>query len=204
LKALYKMFLRAFRTSWLRSYSNGGGKLSHATDEGKINMVDVSAKPVSLRKATAMAKIYVGNHIYNLIKQNNLKKGDVLSTAQLAGIMAAKKTSDLIPLCHVINLSSVKLNVSLEEDYLKREKVKEGNLEEGETGKEGKGFSHVFVEASVQTWAQTGVEMEALTAASVASLTVYDMCKSVSHNIRIKDIALVSKTGGKSDYQSTL
>ncbi|KAK4882913.1 hypothetical protein RN001_006232 [Aquatica leii] len=123
-------------------------------------MVDVTDKHVTIRKATAKAVVKVGHDIIKLIKENAMKKGDVLSIAQVAGISAAKKTSDIIPLCHNIPLTKIKC--------------------------QGK----------------TGVEMEALTAASVSALTVYDMCKAVSHNIKITDIVLLNKSGGtKSDYQ---
>lgn len=139
-------------------------------------MVNVSDKSVTQRVATAQAKITVGPRIYGLIKENQLKKGDVLSVSQLAGIMAAKKTAELIPLCHNICLSAVKVDVRL------------GALAKAE----------VLIEATVHCDGKTGVEMEALTACSVAALTVYDMCKAVSHDMTIGDIKLVAKSGGKS------
>lgn len=141
---------------------------------GKASMVDVSNKPFTIRHAQAMAKIYVGPDVAELIHTNNLKKGDVLSVAQIAGILGAKKTSDLIPLCHNITISSVKVNASLDFN------------------------NHIVVlDATVRCSGQTGVEMEALTAVSIAALTVYDMCKAVTHNMVIKEIKLMSKSGGQ-------
>lgn len=152
--------------------------LSHVDERtGKATMVDVDDKESTKREAKAQATIYVGPLISSLIENNELKKGDVLSIAQMAGIVAAKKTSDLVPLCHNIPLSSIKVEASLNS------------------------FTHeVNILTKVKCDGKTGVEMEALTAASIAALTVYDMCKSVSHEILIKNIMLVEKTGGKSDY----
>lgn len=152
--------------------------LSHVDERtGKATMVDVDDKEWTKREAKAQATIYVGPLISSLIENNELKKGDVLSIAQMAGIVAAKKTSDLVPLCHNIPLSSIKVEASLN------------------------ACTHeVNILTKVKCDGKTGVEMEALTAASIAALTVYDMCKSVSHEILIKNIMLVEKTGGKSDY----
>lgn len=152
--------------------------LSHVDEHtGKATMVDVHDKHSTRREAKAQATIYVGPRISSLIENNEMRKGDVLSIAQMAGIVAAKKTSELVPLCHNIPLSSIKVEASLNS------------------------FTHeVNVLTKVKCEGKTGVEMEALTAASVAALTVYDMCKSVSHDILIKNIMLVEKTGGKSDY----
>lgn len=140
-------------------------------------MVNVGDKTPSKREATARATIFVGTEIHRLIQENHVKKGDVLSVAQLAGIMAAKKTSDLIPLCHNINLNAINVVVSL------------GAAED------------VLVEATVHCDGKTGVEMEALTACTVAALTVYDMCKAVSHDMVIREVRLVEKKGGKSDFK---
>lgn len=141
-------------------------------------MVDVGDKFETSRSATASATVVVGDRIAELIAQNSMKKGDVLSVARLAGICAAKKTSDLIPLCHNIALTFIDVKAVL-------------NREAG----------LVHLKSVVRCNGKTGVEMEALTAVSVAALTVYDMCKAVSHNIRITDIRLLEKTGGKSgDY----
>lgn len=140
-------------------------------------MVDVDDKVSTRREAKAQATVYVGPTISSLIESNELKKGDVLSISQMAGIVAAKKTSDLVPLCHNIPLSSIKVETSL-----------------------NAATHEVHILTKVKCDGKTGVEMEALTAASIAALTVYDMCKSVSHEILIKNIMLVEKTGGKSDY----
>ncbi|EEZ98181.1 Molybdenum cofactor biosynthesis protein 1-like Protein [Tribolium castaneum] len=157
-----------------RAYST---KLSHVTSEGKATMVDVTPKPDTVRTAKARGIVRVNYKTCDLIRDVTAKKGDVLTVAQLAGIMGAKKTSQLIPLCHNIAISNVQVNVKL-------------NYEQ----------KHIDIEASVRSVGKTGVEMEALTAVSVAALTVYDMCKSVSHDIVIGEISLVSKSGGKSDF----
>lgn len=136
-------------------------------------MVDVGHKPVTTRSAKAQGTVQVGSKITRLIKENGLKKGDVLSLAQMSGILGAKQTSNLIPLCHNIMLNSIKVSVELNE---KNEAV--------------------VINATVNCDGKTGVEMEALTAVSVAALTVYDMCKAVSHDIVISDICLLSKSGG--------
>ncbi|XP_073839256.1 molybdenum cofactor synthesis 1 isoform X2 [Musca autumnalis] len=160
--------------SQTRLFSSDTKQLTHVDGTGKASMVDVSEKPNTTRTAVARASIYVGSEVAQLIHSNNLKKGDVLSVSQLAGIIAAKKTSDLIPLCHNITISSVKVNAVLDLDN-----------------------QMVTLEANVRCNGQTGVEMEALTAVSVAALTVYDMCKAVTHDMIIKDIHLVSKSGGQ-------
>jgi len=151
--------------------------LSHVGESGKAKMVDVGSKSATLRVATASGRVKLGDPAFWLVAENRLKKGDVLSTAQLAGIMAAKQTSRLIPLCHNIVLTSVDVTLSLDSASLS-----------------------VVVECTARSCGQTGVEMEALTGVSVAALTVYDMCKSASHDIVVSDIQLVSKTGGKSDF----
>ncbi|XP_034102330.1 molybdenum cofactor biosynthesis protein 1 isoform X1 [Drosophila albomicans] len=158
----------------MRNYSN----LTHIDAQGKAKMVDVAAKAQTTRVATAEAFVQVGERLTALIAANELAKGDVLSIAQLAGIMGAKQTSQLIPLCHNIALSSVRVQATL----LEAEKC-------------------VRLEASVRCTGQTGVEMEALTAVAVAALTVYDMCKAVSHDICITNVRLLSKSGGKRDFQ---
>nr|CAD7416555.1 unnamed protein product [Timema poppensis] len=138
-------------------------------------MVDVGDKGVTTRTAVAQAAVQVGEKIGRLIRQNELKKGDVLTISQLAGILAAKRTSELIPLCHNISLSSVNLTVKLNDSG-----------------------SVVLIGSEVRCEGKTGVEMEALTAVTVAALTVYDMCKAVSHDIVITDICLLRKDGGRS------
>jgi molybdenum cofactor biosynthesis protein MoaC len=150
-------------------------KLSHFDEQGKIKMVDVSEKRASSRRAIASAKVLLSTETLEVLQSNENPKGNPLEIARIAGIMAAKQTSNLIPLCHQINLS--KANVSVEmKDY------------------------GVYLEAEVKTNSQTGVEMEALTAVSVAALTIYDMCKAVQKDIQITDIQLELKTGGKSDF----
>ena len=153
-------------------------KLSHFDDEGKIKMVDVSTKETTSRVAIASAKVLLKSEAVEAIRDQSNPKGNPLEIARIAGIMASKKTSELIPLCHQINLSKVNVSAELEQ------------------------FG-VYIEAEAKTASQTGVEMEALTAVSLAALTVYDMCKAVQKDIRISDIQLESKTGGKTDYKRT-
>lgn len=138
-------------------------------------MVDTSGKDVTARRAVASAKVLLNEETIRILREGANPKGDPLEIARVAGIMAAKKTSELIPLCHQINLS--KADVKIE--------ITEGG---------------VSLEAEAKTTAPTGVEMEALTAVSVAALTIYDMCKAVQKDIQITEIRLESKTGGKSDY----
>lgn len=141
-------------------------------------MVDISTKPDSVRTATASGRIILGKKVYELVKSNQLKKGDVLTTAQLAGINAAKLTSQLIPLCHQVTLSKVDVKLVLVEET-----------------------HEVRVDSHAKCTGKTGVEMEALAAVTVAALTVYDMCKAVSRNLKITDVRLTSKTGGtRGDY----
>ncbi len=151
------------------------GDLTHFDAAGNAVMVDVGAKEHTQRRATARGRVCVSPDTLRLIAGRGFKKGDVLAVAQLAGIMAAKKTHELIPLCHPLALSSVAVELSIDE-----------------------AGSTVEIEASVGLTGQTGVEMEALTAVSVAALTVYDMCKSVDRGMRIEAIRLVRKEGGKS------
>lgn len=141
-------------------------------------MVNVIDKVESKRIAISRGHVNVGPEIAKLIAGNLMKKGDVLTIAQIAGIMAAKNTSNLIPLTHNIPLSSVKVDVKLNEEQ-----------------------HRVEIQATVECFGKTGVEIEALTAVSVASLTIYDMCKAVSHDITISDIQLLEKRGGKSDFK---
>jgi len=149
--------------------------LTHFDPDGNAVMVDVSPKGETERIATARGRVLMLPDTLALIRDGRAKKGDVLAVAQLAGIMAAKKTSDLIPLCHPLALSSVKLLLSLDV-----------------------AANAVEIEATVKLTGRTGVEMEALTAVSVAALTVYDMLKAVDRGMRIADIRLVHKSGGKS------
>ncbi|XP_022216839.2 molybdenum cofactor biosynthesis protein 1 isoform X2 [Drosophila obscura] len=174
--ALLHHHLHSHRSQLLQA-ARHCSSLSHVNAQGKAQMVDVGEKPTSTRLARAEATVEVGERLTQLIAANELVKGDVLSVAQLAGILGAKRTSELIPLCHNISLSSVKVKAQLLPD------------------------AHcVRLVASVRCTGQTGVEMEALTAVSIAALTVYDMCKAVSHDICITNIRLLSKSGGKRDY----
>jgi cyclic pyranopterin monophosphate synthase len=146
---------------------------SHFDARGQVAMVDVGAKPVTERTATARVRVVMLPATALLIRSGGAKKGDVLGVARIAGIMAAKRTAELIPLCHPLPISAVSLELSVAEDA-------------------------VEIAATVQTTGQTGVEMEAMTAASVAALTVYDMCKSVDRGMRIEAVRLTHKAGGKS------
>ncbi|XP_055376217.1 molybdenum cofactor biosynthesis protein 1 isoform X2 [Condylostylus longicornis] len=155
--------------------------LSHVDSEGKAKMVDVSDKDSTQRIAEATATVFVGPVISKLIQENGILKGDVLSLAEIAGVLGAKKTSELIPLCHNIFLSVVQVKAE----------INPHNTNE------------ITLYAIVKCHGKTGVEMEALTAVSIASLTIYDMCKAVSHEIEIKCIKLLSKSGGKRSYRKS-
>ena len=146
-------------------------KLSHISDAGDASMVDVSSKPPMLRHAVASGEIYLQPATLALIEQNQVAKGNVLAAARLAGLMAAKKTGDLIPLCHPLPITHCDVQF---ETPSSRDRI--------------------VITASATITAQTGVEMEALTAVSVAALTIYDMCKAVDKQMRIMDVHLVSKT----------
>lgn len=150
-------------------------KFSHTDDSGRATMVDVGRKDTTHRVASASARVVVGVDAFGQIVHNELQKGDVLTVSKLAGIMAAKECSRLIPLCHNIVLNKVDVQLSL--DYSNHS---------------------VQISSTVETTGKTGVEMEALTAVSVAALTVYDMCKAVTHSIVIEDIKLLEKHGGRS------
>lgn len=150
-------------------------KLSHLDDQGRARMVDVSDKDVTSRTAVARGTIHMRAETLALILDQKIEKGDVFSVARIAGIMAAKKTSELIPMCHPLNLTSVEIDLTSAEDP-----------------------ARVEIEARVRVSGKTGVEMEAMTAVSVAGLTIYDMCKAVDREMSIGEIRLVKKTGGKS------
>jgi len=151
-------------------------KLSHFDEQGKIKMVDVGAKQSTARRAVASAKILLSKETLKILQSNANPKGNPLEIARIAGIIAAKQTSLLIPLCHQINLSKADVRAEIK-DY------------------------GVHLEAEVKTNSATGVEMEALTAVSIAALTIYDMCKAVQKDIQITEIQLDLKTGGKSNYK---
>ncbi|HEO8421833.1 cyclic pyranopterin monophosphate synthase MoaC [Niallia sp. FSL W8-0635] len=157
------------------------GEFTHFNKEGRAKMVDISEKTETARIAVALSSIKVSKEIYEKITKREIKKGDVLAVAQVAGIMAAKKTADIIPMCHPIMLKGVDISFQWEEyaeDY------------------------QLIITATVKTVGSTGVEMEALTAASVTALTIYDMCKSMDKGMVIGHTYLVEKSGGKSgDYK---
>jgi cyclic pyranopterin phosphate synthase len=150
-------------------------KLTHFNADGEAHMVDVGDKPATRREAIAAGSIMMQPETLALIQQGGHKKGDVLGIARVAGIMAAKKTSDLVPLCHPIPLTAIELSFELNEDECV-----------------------IHCQASAQTTAQTGVEMEALVAVNVALLTVYDMCKAVDRGMILSNVRLLKKSGGKS------
>ena len=148
-------------------------KLSHIDERGRVRMVDTGRKKVTNRRAVASARVLMSPETVRAVKEQRTPKGDPLETARLAGIMAAKRTAELIPLCHPLPLTDIDVRASVEDDG-------------------------VYLEAEAATNAQTGVEMEALTAVSVAALTIYDMCKAVDKGMEITDVRLELKTGGKS------
>jgi cyclic pyranopterin phosphate synthase len=147
--------------------------LTHFNEQGRARMVDISDKPETKRTATARSTLLMKSETLALIKQGKMKKGDVLAVAQVAGIMAAKKTSDWIPMCHPIALSGIDIQFA------------------------DNGNNELYIEATVRTTGPTGVEMEALTAVSAAALTVYDMCKAAEKDMIISSTMLITKTGGK-------
>ncbi|MBT8385240.1 MAG: cyclic pyranopterin monophosphate synthase MoaC [Bacteroidia bacterium] len=157
-------------------------EFSHIGDKNQPKMVNVGGKEVTKRKAIARAEMYLGPEIIRLFSDNEIKtkKGPVFQTAIIAGIQAVKKTSDLIPMCHPLQINAVDIDIKIIDK------------------------EHIEIFCSVEIDGKTGVEMEALTGASVASLTIYDMCKAISHKMVIKELKLLQKTGGKSDYKITL
>ncbi len=152
--------------------------LSHVDKNNNPGMVDVSIKEITKRVAIAQSIVIVDDEILSLLENGDImtKKGAVFQTAIIAGTMAAKKTGDLIPFCHPIGLESCKISIKVEN-------------------------KEIIIKCEVSVSSKTGVEMEALTGASIAALTIYDMCKAMSHNIVIKETKLIKKTGGKSDYE---
>jgi molybdenum cofactor biosynthesis protein MoaC len=149
-------------------------ELTHTDSSGKAKMVDVTSKSENERTASAKATVYLNSKVFELIKNNGIQKGDVLTVAKIAGIQGAKKTSELIPLCHNIFISNIDINFILNNDDYSIEII-----------------------STAKTVASTGIEMEALTAVSIAALTIYDMCKAVDKSITVGGIKLISKTGGK-------
>jgi cyclic pyranopterin monophosphate synthase len=153
-------------------------KLSHYTEDGSSRMVDISEKKISLRTAKASGFVKMQSATLDLIEKKLIPKGNVFEVAKIAGILAAKKTSELIPMCHPLLISHVDLKIGLD-----------------------KKRSGVILKSEVKLEGKTGVEMEALSAVSIAALTVYDMCKAVDKNMIIEDIKLIEKRGGKSDFR---
>jgi cyclic pyranopterin phosphate synthase len=152
---------------------------THLDKAGKATMVDVSAKTLTHRTATARATVFLPEEVLAELNQGDLqtKKGSVFQTAVIAGIMAAKKTGDLIPLCHPLGMDNCKVDITFNDN------------------------NEVVIDCTASISAKTGIEMEALVGASVAALTIYDMCKALSHDIIIKEIKLIEKTGGKRDFK---
>src|SRR5262245_1095676 len=150
-------------------------RLSHLDDQGRARMVDVSEKEITSRVAVARGTIHMQAKTLRLILDEKIAKGDVLSVARVAGIMAAKKTSELIPMCHPLNLTSIKVDLT--------PKLKPARVD---------------IEASVRVSGKTGVEMEAMAAVATAGLTIYDMCKAVDREMTLDNIRLIEKSGGKS------
>jgi cyclic pyranopterin monophosphate synthase len=161
----------------VKAVARSSKKLTHLGARGEAHMVDVSAKPATERIAVAEGRVVMQQKTLDLVRQGNAKKGDVLGTARIAGIMAAKRTHELIPLCHPLALSQVKVDVTPDTK-----------------------LPGVNVRARVKVSGKTGVEMEALTAVSVACLTIYDMVKAVERGMRIEGIRLVEKSGGRSGH----
>ena len=150
-------------------------ELTHLDENGKVKMVDVGQKEITHRQAKAFSKVFMDSRTLSLIKENKIKKGDVLTVAKIAGIFAAKQTSNLIPLCHPLSLSRVDLDLKINESE-----------------------QAVEIISQVEANDRTGVEMEALTCAAIAALTIYDMCKSVNKKMVISEVKLLEKSGGKS------
>lgn len=157
-------------------------ELTHLDSSGSARMVDVSTKDITTREATAQSKVFLKKETLDLITHGNIPKGDVFASARIAGIMAAKETHRLIPLCHPLPITAVNIEITAQNS----------------------GDEHsIIIAATVRVNSQTGVEMEALTAASIAALTIYDMCKAVDRGMTISDVKLLEKSGGRSgNYQA--
>ena len=151
--------------------------LSHIDKKGNAKIVDISNKKITKRIVIASGMIFVTNEILEQIRKNETKKGDIFTVAKIAGIMAAKKTSDLIPLCHPLKIDDIQIAFHVDDS----KKV-------------------IIAEAEVKCENKTGVEMEALTAISITLLTIYDMCKAISHEMKITDVHLINKSGGKTNF----
>jgi cyclic pyranopterin phosphate synthase len=173
--ALHKAMQKALTPDTSCDFLDIVSKLTHLDEQGRARMVDVGHKPDTERLAIARGEVQMQPETLRLIREGALKKGDVLTVAQLAGVMAAKRTAELIPLCHPLPITHIKVNVTPNPDE-----------------------NRVEVEARVRTTGKTGVEMEALTAVSVAALTIYDMAKAVDRGMRVTNVRLVEKRGGQS------
>jgi cyclic pyranopterin phosphate synthase len=161
-----------FKNKFISSFLKKNFCLTHT---GPNKMINVGHKTDNLRHARASCIVKTGENIIKLIKENNIAKGDVIRTAEIAGILAGKKTSELIPLCHQINLNTINIKIELKEDSL-------------------------YIESYAEANAKTGVEMEAMVAANIAALTIYDMCKAADKGITISQVKLIEKFGGKSGH----
>ena len=150
-------------------------KVTHLNKDGNANMVDVSDKAETVRIATAQSTMVFNEETFEVLKKGYVKKGDILSVAQTAGIMGAKQTSNIIPMCHPLNITSVNIEYTFNDELLE-----------------------LSIQSTVKMTGKTGVEMEALTSASITALTIYDMCKAIDKGIIIKETKLLSKSGGKS------
>ncbi len=166
---------KAFHPVWRYNFAMTDSKLSHIDDEGRAHMVDVGSKPETERMAVAKGEVHLKPETLSLIRSGLMKKGDVLTVAQIAGIQAAKRTAELIPLCHPIPIHQVQVDLQIRDD-----------------------LPGVEITARLKSSGKTGIEMEALTAVAVAALTVYDMVKAVEKTARIQNILLVEKRGGVS------
>ena len=160
-----------------RKASKGGAALTHIDSSGEARMVDVSAKPATERTAVAEGRVVMSKATLELIVSGNARKGDVLGTARIAGIMAAKRTSELIPLCHPLPITRVSVDLQVD-----------------------RALGSVVCTAQVETFGRTGVEMEALVAVQIGLLTIYDMCKAVDRSMRIESVRLLEKRGGRSGH----
>lgn len=154
------------------------GEFSHYSDEGMSRMVDVSEKKITTRTAKATGYVRMKDSTIDLIEKDLLPKGNIFEVARVSGIMAAKRTSDMIPMCHQLNLTYVNVMIAVD-----------------------RSLGGVKIESEIRLDGKTGAEMEALTAVTVAGLTIYDMCKAVDKEMELNDVKLVEKTGGKSDYR---
>ncbi|WP_202080799.1 cyclic pyranopterin monophosphate synthase MoaC [Caldalkalibacillus salinus] len=184
------------------------GSFTHFNKQARPKMVDISDKQVTTRVAVAHSEVQMGAEVYHKIEEGKIGKGDVLSVAQIAGVMAAKKTSDIIPMCHPLSLSGV--DITFRGEKLTSQSAGQESKSIAAAGEQQVEYEQeerfaLKIEVTVKTDGKTGVEMEALTAASVSALTIYDMCKAIDKGMILGPTYLASKSGGKSgDYQRKL